>query len=201
MEFLYFCLGFFLCLIISIVFYFAYLKPKIESLKYIDSQIGLFNYKYFLKALSQINCKSILMIIDIDDFKKYNSKYSYDIGDKVIIKVKDIIVSVVKEYDGQTFRYRNGDEFIVLLSKINADHEILRHIINLIKINVSDINIREVSTLSFGITFIDGKSDVSKSILRLESALLTAKTVKNSAYCLSEDFEDWIFNNPINNGI
>jgi diguanylate cyclase (GGDEF)-like protein len=172
--------------------YFTYFKPKIDLLRYTDSHIGLPNYKFLLKTLHKLDQNSILVLIDIDDFKRYNSKYSYDAGDEVIIKVRDIILAVTAKYGGQTFRYRNGDEFVLLLNSSVSDCQVMSSMINYIKQEMSTIQVPEESTLSFGMTFVEPSPDIKKSMERLELALATAKTLKNSAYCICKNFSKWL---------
>lgn len=63
------------------------------------------------KALSEGKTGSLIMI-DIDDFKKYNDLYGHDVGDEVICKVA---FELEKAFKSPSMAIRlGGDEFIVL---------------------------------------------------------------------------------------
>lgn len=55
----------------------------------------------------------VMMMIDIDHFKKINDTYGHTIGDKVLVCVAKYLSDNFREYDG-IFRY-GGEEFIVVL--------------------------------------------------------------------------------------
>ncbi|MCP4214337.1 MAG: GGDEF domain-containing protein [bacterium] len=57
-----------------------------------------------------------VMLIDIDDFKKFNEKYGYEKGDAVLKLVADIMKSSIRRSD-LCGRY-SGEKFIVFLSEV-----------------------------------------------------------------------------------
>jgi len=59
-----------------------------------------------------------LLILDIDHFKKFNDTYGHHLGDKVLKSVAGAVRNSIRVSD-QIFRY-GGEEFIVLLSRVNA---------------------------------------------------------------------------------
>ena len=95
-------------------------EEKLRVLSITDEMTGLYNRRHFyslaekIMALSARNGKpfSILMF-DIDDFKSYNDTYGHLEGDRVIIKVAEIMEKGLRSMDS-SFRF-GGEEFLVLL--------------------------------------------------------------------------------------
>ena len=65
----------------------------------------------------QITDKVILvMLVDIDHFKKINDTYGHDVGDKVIIEVSNRLCNAVR-FDDKVTRW-GGEEFLIICPKI-----------------------------------------------------------------------------------
>ena len=64
------------------------------------------------KYLLNTNYKNIT----IDDFKKYNDRYSHPEGDKVLKRVISIVLASIDKSKQLVFRY-GGEEFVILLPK------------------------------------------------------------------------------------
>jgi diguanylate cyclase (GGDEF)-like protein len=87
-----------------------------------DHLTGLFN-RYsmdgILKEVWQSCYKKqknvIVLMIDIDYFKKFNDTYGHVIGDACIVAVADILNKVSDAFEGFAFRY-GGDEFCMLFA-------------------------------------------------------------------------------------
>lgn len=59
----------------------------------------------------------VVILVDIDCFKSYNDNYGYLVGDKVIVKVIDIIRSVFIDIIEYIIRY-GGEEILILVDFI-----------------------------------------------------------------------------------
>lgn len=62
--------------------------------------------------------KWALLVLDIDNFKKFNDEHGHHIGDKVLKSVAGTVRNSIRVSD-QIFRY-GGEEFVVILGRINA---------------------------------------------------------------------------------
>lgn len=95
------------------------LKEKAER----DALTKLYNRQYFQQNASHLTGREmdlILIIIDIDVFKQINDTYGHDIGDKIIIKVSNLI----RDYlggDQDTYRI-GGDEFCVFVKNKDTSY-------------------------------------------------------------------------------
>lgn len=85
-----------------------------------DSLTGLYNHAVFYEHLDQYilrqkkkNRPFLLVIFDIDNFKKINDQYGHDTGDDVIRLLVECI-RLLLPMDSQAFRY-GGEEFALLV--------------------------------------------------------------------------------------
>ncbi|WP_298272041.1 sensor domain-containing diguanylate cyclase [Geobacter sp.] len=98
----------------------AQLHERTRHMAITDALTGLYNHRYFQQVFSrELNRAkryekpfSIIMM-DVDDFKKFNDTYGHPHGDKVLAAMGDILTEALRDSD-MAFRY-GGEEFIVLL--------------------------------------------------------------------------------------
>lgn len=93
---------------------------RMIGLSFTDIMTGLYNRRFFEKALSQeINrCQRYsrsfsLLIVDIDHFKKVNDTYGHDAGDEIIRQVADILQHNLRSLD--VVCRIGGEEFGIIL--------------------------------------------------------------------------------------
>lgn len=98
----------------------AQLHARTRLMAITDALTGLYNRRYFQQMFSrELNRakryqKTLsLIMMDVDDFKKFNDTYGHPLGDKVLGTMGDILSETVRNTDF-AFRY-GGEEFIVLL--------------------------------------------------------------------------------------
>lgn len=140
---------------------------EMERLANIDSLTGLFNRRAFdhhiefmVKELSDKEKFLSLMIIDIDNFKKFNDDYGHDVGDEVLKLVATIIKKNATREGDFTARY--GGEELILLSegidiqmakdiaeKIRKDVEEYKFVVNKEELKTTQI------TISIGLSELD----------------------------------------------
>ena len=83
-----------------------------------DPMTGLLNKGSSQEEIDVI-CKNnagVLMMIDLDSFKPVNDIYGHDMGDKVLIRLADIIRSTIRSTD--LAGRMGGDEFVVFCKSI-----------------------------------------------------------------------------------
>lgn len=100
---------------------------QLNQLVKTDYLSALYNKRYlntileseWLRASRQGQPLTVLML-DIDDFKKYNDTFGHTAGDECLVKVSEIIKTCVFDINSYCFRY-GGEEFTVLLPGASED--------------------------------------------------------------------------------
>ncbi len=98
---------------------------QLSILSYTDSLTNVLNRRslniYWEEICKNKRASSAgILMFDIDDFKKYNDKYTHAKGDDILIKVCEITIKVLKDKPGFLFRY-GGEEFTVILLDYNDE--------------------------------------------------------------------------------
>jgi diguanylate cyclase (GGDEF)-like protein len=119
----------------------AFLYKNVESLAIRDGLTGMYNHRYFKEVLDNYIAKAkkhsgnlSLVMLDIDNYKKYNDTYGHQLGDLLLKKVAELLQSSLREEDIIS-RY-GGDEFTIILP--NTDIEDARNIMEIIRQTISD---------------------------------------------------------------
>ncbi|BCK87660.1 hypothetical protein MIZ01_1451 [Sideroxyarcus emersonii] len=104
-------------------------EEQIRNLAFYDALTQLPNrrllqdrFNQVLSACRRNNRYAALMFIDLDNFKPLNDEHGHDVGDILLVEVAHRIVGCVREVD--TVSRFGGDEFIVMLSELDADRTI-----------------------------------------------------------------------------
>ncbi|MDP4127121.1 MAG: GGDEF domain-containing protein [Bacillota bacterium] len=102
------------------------LSHKLEQMSSIDSLTGLFNRRYFNEVYQKewlSACRSQVslaaLMLDIDNFKKYNDTYGHLRGDKCLQAVAEAVRKAVKRPRDMVARY-GGEEFVIILTETDA---------------------------------------------------------------------------------
>ena len=155
----------------------------------IDSLTGLLNrrpleeiFKKERNRARRDNKVVVILLIDIDYFKKYNDRYGHIKGDEALKSVSKALSQCFNRSNEHVFRY-GGEEFIVISSEHDLNAHIIRWIDNLKK-TLADMNIEHQDsihkylTLSIGAYILDPKNSKVKTkelIQKADEALYEAK--------------------------
>lgn len=98
---------------------FKGLEERLQNLAITDDLTGLYNRRGFrlmatqeLRHAQRLNAETILLSIDVDNFKNINDTFGHDEGDKVL---KLVALTLTESFRGSDIITRwGGDEFIVL---------------------------------------------------------------------------------------
>jgi diguanylate cyclase (GGDEF)-like protein/PAS domain S-box-containing protein len=101
-------------------------EEQIRNLAFYDTLTQLPNrrllqdrFNLVISACKRNNQYAALMFIDLDNFKPLNDEHGHDVGDILLMEVARRISSCVREVD--TVARFGGDEFVVMLSELDAD--------------------------------------------------------------------------------
>ncbi|MBU1433249.1 GGDEF domain-containing protein [Myxococcota bacterium] len=149
-----------------------------------DPLTRLFNRGVFDAAISRVreatvpNHSAVLMLIDLDHFKRVNDTYGHPAGDEVLKRVADTLVRTFPRKNDLVARY-GGEEFVVLLQGINAASAGIL-IARLLR-NVRALEIpheREILRVTCSVGFAELKPTETTEawIARVDAALYRAKS-------------------------
>lgn len=145
----------------------------------IDALTGLYNHRYIYERLeeeakrySRSNCHFVVMLVDIDFFKRINDTYGHLIGDKILKELSNILKQGTRQTD-LVGRY-GGEEFLVMLVDTNLNEgfivaEKIRRVIELYEF-VDKIHL----TVSMGIEEYSGEK-ISELLNKADKKLYAAK--------------------------
>lgn len=157
-----------------------------KRLSITDELTGLYNYRYLQQRLDdeierarRYGRSLSLLMIDADDFKRFNDTYGHIAGDEALAEMSQVFRSAVREID-IVCRY-GGEEFSVILPETDAEGafvvaEKIREAVA--AHSFADADARRVVSLTVSIglaTFPSGAGD-QETLLRLaDDALYSAK--------------------------
>jgi diguanylate cyclase (GGDEF)-like protein len=102
------------------------LYARIEELSITDSLTGLYLRRFFQKSLEEeivrskkFGLKFVFLMLDLDNFKRYNDRYGHLVGDVLLSTVARIVKDSVRQID-VVARY-GGEEFSVILPDIDRE--------------------------------------------------------------------------------
>jgi diguanylate cyclase len=150
----------------------------------VDPLTGLFNRRIFDTELTQRikanpENETVLMMVDVDHFKKFNDEYGHLMGDKVLQYVGKLLKDECKE-PMLPVRF-GGEEFAVLMTGQTLEQsmgiaESIRQKIEAIRIKQKKSGkVISSITASFGITSLMPDEDSQGFIDRTDQALYMAK--------------------------
>ena len=91
------------------------LNIELTNQLYTDHLTGLPNRNKLINDLNTVE-KPVLILLNIDSFKKINETYGFIIGDFVLIDVGERIASFECKYDLKTYKF-HGNEYAILLDE------------------------------------------------------------------------------------
>jgi diguanylate cyclase (GGDEF)-like protein len=156
-----------------------------------DSLTGVLNHgqimdaaAHALRMASRQQNPTVVVMIDLDYFKKVNDKYGHGGGDKVLISLGQLLLQSVRDTD-YVGRY-GGEEFMVVFS--DTDVDVIENKMNNILTAFLQINYT-VAEQSFNCSFSAGLASslhhdkLSELISSADGALYKAKEAGRSKVC------------------
>jgi diguanylate cyclase (GGDEF)-like protein len=154
------------------------LEEEVRRLSVTDDLTGLYNHRHFFKTLEselarlkrQKTSLSLLML-DVDNFKRYNDTHGHVEGDRVLKKIGEIIKHSIRHNVDSGYRY-GGDEFASLL--IGASLEQALTIAERIRLTIEEAGFTDV-TVSVGLAAFQDGFDLERFVKSADDAMYVAK--------------------------
>jgi diguanylate cyclase (GGDEF)-like protein/PAS domain S-box-containing protein len=155
-------------------------KKELERLSITDKLTGLNNrlkldqvLRYELSQFQRYGTSFSVILMDLDDFKKVNDTYGHITGDKVLIKLADILRENVRDSD--TCGRWGGEEFLIIVPKANEEEA--AHVAEKLRKNIEEekFSIEKPVTASVGVACIEADSSITKLLSNADKALYKAK--------------------------
>jgi diguanylate cyclase (GGDEF)-like protein len=150
-----------------------------------DGLTALYNRRYFseqLEKLSQTHRQQgqslSLILMDIDDFKKYNDSFGHPAGDRLLKKVARVVLDTARSQDIAA-RY-GGEEFAVILPR--CGRSVALEIAERIRVAIGAIGDYQGSiTISVGVGTLPDQADDALTLIEFadRSMYFAKKTGKN----------------------
>jgi diguanylate cyclase (GGDEF)-like protein len=157
---------------------------QLQELAITDGLTNLYNSRHFYNQLESEIDRSYryghpiaLLLLDIDNFKQYNDAFGHIEGDKVLVKIGEIIKSCLRTPDS-AYRY-GGEEFTVILPETTSEEantaaERIRKAIEAETFYPKPGKPESV-TISIGVTEYAKKEDIFAFVQRADKAMYVSK--------------------------
>jgi diguanylate cyclase (GGDEF)-like protein len=150
-----------------------------------DPISGLYNLRYFYESLktevervNRYQYPLSILMLDIDNFKSINNRYGHQEGDRVIMRMGEIIRRYIRQVDS-AYRF-GGEEFSIILPETEDEEAIQvadRIRLGFKKENFSPkIDEKFHLTVSIGVARYFPKEEVIAFLKRVDDNLYTAKS-------------------------
>jgi len=154
------------------------LEEEVRRLSITDDLTGLYNHRHFFKTLESELTRLIrqktslsLLMLDVDNFKRYNDTHGHVEGDRVLKKIGEIIKHSIRHNVDSGYRY-GGDEFASLL--IGASLEQALTIAERIRLTIEDAGFKDI-TVSVGLAEFQDGFDLERFVKSADDAMYVAK--------------------------
>ena len=170
---------------------------QLQKLATTDGLTKLYNSRHFYNQLTlevdrsnRYNPPLSLLLLDIDHFKNYNDNFGHLEGDKVLVRLAQIIESCLRKLD-TAYRY-GGEEFTVILPETTGEEA--ETVAYRIKDTVEKEKFTPRSgasvfvTISVGVTQYVPTEDITAFVKRADTAMYASKDEgRNKVSCLFAD--------------
>ena len=159
-------------------------ERRYKELSITDGLTNLYNSRHFYSSLQleierahRYQRALALLMVDIDDFKRFNDTYGHQAGDRVLAKTGAVIRSALREAD-TGYRY-GGEEFAVILPETDGPGAVqlaerIRKELSAMPISLKATTNDHI-TASMGISELQEKDKLSQFVKRADENLYAAK--------------------------
>ncbi len=158
-----------------------YSKAEVSALSkeaYQDYLTGLWNRRFLEKMFIKNNKvkDGVIVLADIDFFKKVNDTYGHNTGDYVLKKISDIYRNSLRDCD--VICRWGGEEFLIYIKNVNEESAL--KIVENIRLKIEKTAFKYEDnqfsvTASFGLCQVDDSVSITENIDRADKAMYYCK--------------------------
>jgi diguanylate cyclase (GGDEF)-like protein len=153
-----------------------------------DPLTGLYNRAAFQEIcvnLKDYKSPIVLLIIDVDNFKKINDSHGHKVGDKALVKVANQLLVSFRPED-YVFRYA-GDEFAIIMMNVRQiDASMISERVNNINEELKNVS-NGAPSLSISVGAAFSETGYSEELFNLaDKAMYSVKDSGRGGYAFSE---------------
>lgn len=181
----------FVCMILMLVFYIQSIERQVslDPLTSLNNRGQLMRYVSQRSNLFQEGRLTVVVMIDVNDFKGINDSFGHAEGDRALVIVADSLRKVVNRRGIPSFLGRyGGDEFILILHPTDREETglLLNELSAEIEQCCGDLELPYILTVSAGYEELAGEQDSFQScILRADQKLYESKAHKHERSALA----------------
>lgn len=186
-----FIIGYSVLLVLSVAVFMLFnrrRRKELEKSMYTDSLTGLYNRAGFeaeaVQLLRQHGGQGYCLVeFDVDDFKFLNNSYGYELGDRLLCALGDMLRR--EFHTGQLCARISADDFVVL---IKQEEQVAEHVRGLLS---STLRQEEFLVVSEFVTFTLGGYEISESGEQIQSIMDKANMAHKNAKTLGKAMTVW----------
>jgi diguanylate cyclase (GGDEF)-like protein/PAS domain S-box-containing protein len=167
-------------------------EERYRELSIIDDLTQLYNSRYFynqigmeIDRIERHEYPLTLLLLDIDDFKKFNDTYGHIEGDQVLVRLGQVIKSCLRKEDS-AYRY-GGEEFTIILPMTTKEEGSItaeRVRTELKKENFSPVPDKKINlTVSIGLAQYKKNEDIKAFVNRVDHLMYQGKKKGKDRIC------------------
>lgn len=142
-----------------------------------DKLTGAYTKTYFnihLEKIIRNKEECVVVVVDLDDFKKINDKYGHQVGDNVLKEFTALIKDNIRGED--IFARWGGEEFLLLLQHTSIENAMTK--IEHIREKAASNSFNDIGhlTASFGVAWKEESDNIHSLLQRADKALYEAKS-------------------------
>ena len=154
------------------------LQKRLIKSTYIDYLTRLYNIRYLYRRLREELKRAdrkgeglAVVMLDVDNFKKYNDCFGHEEGNKILKKIGTIIRSSIREGVDLGFRF-GGDEFVILVNQTGEG--VAKEIASRVRAKFLELGGKFLN-LSIGIAYYNHGQSVKDLIIEADKKTYKAK--------------------------
>lgn len=160
-----------------------------ESYANVDELTGVANRRGYARQLERLRddraaCRSAVLVVDVDTFKRVNDTHGHGVGDEVLRRVATALTRVTRPTD--LVARLGGDEFIVLLGEaddVSAHRRAVTFAAAVADEAWDGVSAGLAVTVSVGVSAGDSGEDPERLVERADQALYAAKAAGGGQVC------------------